>query len=107
MQKAHSIEEEHELVDKEMLALVYISQPGCSVCHSLLPQVEELLSEFSRITSIHVDAAQVKEIAGEFTVFTVPVVILLSEGKELDRMARFVPLGELHEKLVKYNKLVQ
>ncbi|GGF25200.1 thioredoxin-like protein YdfQ [Halobacillus andaensis] len=107
MKQAHSIEEVREHVNQEMLSLVYISQPGCTVCHSLLPQVEDLLTDFSRIRPIHVDAAEVKEIAGEYTVFTVPVVILLSEGKELERMARFVPLGELHEKLVKYNQLIR
>ncbi|WP_431800640.1 thioredoxin family protein [Halobacillus andaensis] len=106
MRQAHSIEEVREFVEGGLLSLIYISQPGCSVCQSLLPQVEELLKDFPRIHPLHVNAAEVKEVAGEFTVFTVPVVILLAEGKELDRMARFIPAGELHEKLVKYNQLV-
>ncbi|MFC7061941.1 thioredoxin family protein [Halobacillus seohaensis] len=107
MRKAHSLEAVQEHVQKEMLSLVYISQPGCSVCHSLLPQVEELLEEYPRVYPLHVDSEDVKEIAGEYTVFTVPVVMLFSEGKELLRMARFIPIGDLNQELAKYNHLIQ
>ncbi|MFC7322804.1 thioredoxin family protein [Halobacillus campisalis] len=107
MEKAYSIEEVRKHVSQKALSLVYISQPGCSVCHSLLPQVEELLQDFPHVDPIHVDSREIKDIAGEYTVFTVPVVILLSEGKELARMARFVPIGDLRQQLNKYSRFIQ
>ncbi|WP_173917333.1 thioredoxin family protein [Halobacillus sp. Marseille-Q1614] len=102
MEPVHTIEEVRTKLQKSPLTLLYISQPGCTVCHSLLPQVEEMMKEFPQINAVHADAQEVKEIAGEFEVFTVPVVILFSEGKELTRMARFVPMGDLHHQLTKY-----
>lgn len=88
------------------LSLVYISQPNCSVCHSLLPQVEEVLKNFPSIKSIHIDAYQVPEVAAEFSVMTVPAVLVFNEGRELFRKARFVPIEELHQELTKFNHFI-
>ncbi|MGP4077899.1 thioredoxin family protein [Halobacillus sp. K22] len=106
MNSLHSLESIQSFIDRERLSLVYISQPNCSVCHSLKPQVEELLEEYPGISSIHVDASEVPEAAGQFSVFSVPAVLVFSEGKELFRKARFVPLGELNQQLVKYNHFI-
>ncbi|WP_082235103.1 thioredoxin family protein [Halobacillus massiliensis] len=106
MKRVNDIEEVRENVRNYKLTLLYISQPACTVCHSLLPQVEDLLKEFSGVNAIHADAEKIKEIAGEYSIFTVPVVILFNEGKELMRMARFVPMGDLYHQLAKYHRFL-
>ncbi|UOR13465.1 thioredoxin family protein [Halobacillus amylolyticus] len=107
MRQIQTIDEVQNVINEELLSLVYISSRGCSVCHSLLPQIEKLLEEYPRFTSIHVDVNEVKMIAGRYTVFTVPAVIVFSEGKELFRKARFVPMEELNQQLAKYNRFIQ
>ncbi|MBA2176391.1 thioredoxin family protein [Halobacillus locisalis] len=103
MNALHSIEDINTFIENETLSLVYISQPNCSICHALLPQVEELLREYPRISSRHVDAEEVPEVAGRFSVMTVPAVLVFAEGKEMFRKARFVPMGELNQQLAKLN----
>ncbi|KHE71885.1 thioredoxin family protein, partial [Halobacillus sp. BBL2006] len=103
MDLIHSIEEANSFINNEPLAILYISQPNCSVCHSLLPQIEELLRDYPKISSKHIDAQEVPQVAGEYSVMTVPAVLVFSEGKELFRKARFVPIGELNQQLAKFN----
>ncbi|WP_339165061.1 thioredoxin family protein [Siminovitchia sp. FSL W7-1587] len=97
----HSLEEIKANIEENKVTLLYISRLSCSVCHSLLPQVEELLTQFPAIVPIHANADQIPEIAGEYSVFTVPAVLVFANGKEMIREARFVPIGELEEQLSK------
>ncbi|WP_064094369.1 thioredoxin family protein [Rossellomorea aquimaris] len=95
MKAIHTLHSISNLIQQEKLVLLYISRPNCSVCHALLPQVEQVLKEYPSMVSIHADADEIPEIAGEFSIFTVPVVIVFVEGKEMFRKARFVPIEEL------------
>ena len=106
MEKVHSIQEVDQFIENNDLALFYISQPGCSVCVSLLPQVEQLLENYPKVQSRYIDASEIREIAGRFEIFTVPVVLLFVEGKEAIRKARFVPLDELEENISKIYRLI-
>jgi thiol-disulfide isomerase/thioredoxin len=95
VKEQHTLEEIKNTIHSEKMVLLYISRPNCSVCHALLPQVEEVLKKYPSITAIHADAEEIPEIAGEYSIFTVPVLIVFIEGKEMMRKARFVPIDEL------------
>ncbi|MEG9297529.1 thioredoxin family protein [Mangrovibacillus sp. Mu-81] len=99
MKEFHTLESIKYTVETERMVLLYISRPNCSVCHALLPQVEEVLKGYPGIVSIHADAEAIPEIAGEYSIFTVPVLIVFIEGKEMLRKARFVPIDELNHGL--------
>lgn len=106
MEKVHSLETINVTLAAEKLVLLYISRPNCSVCHALLPQVKGLIEEFQDVMSIHADAEEIPEIAGEFSIFTVPVVIFFIDGKEMFRKARFVPIDELHSQISRLVKML-
>ena len=94
-QQAVSIEEVREFIRENHLAFVYISREDCSVCHAVLPQVQEILEDYPSIQAIQANADQIPEVAGDFTVFSVPALLLFAEGKELIREARFVNMENL------------
>lgn len=106
MESIQSIEDLNTFVHEHPLSVVYVSRPGCSVCHGLLPQVEDLLKDYPKIQAKHINADEIPQVAGEFSVMTVPAVLIFSEGKELFRKARFVPLGELNQQLAKLNHFI-
>ncbi|WRP06981.1 thioredoxin family protein [Rossellomorea aquimaris] len=106
MEEVHSLETINATLTAEKLVLLYISRPNCSVCHALLPQVKGLLEDFQEVMSIHADAEEMPEIAGEFSIFTVPVVIFFVDGKEMFRKARFVPIDELHSQISRLVKML-
>src|SRR5699024_12168907 len=76
-----------QFIEQNQLSFIYISRPGCSVCHGLLPQVQSLMEKYPKIQLGHVDAEEVEAIAGRFSIFTVPVLLLFVDGKEYVREA--------------------
>lgn len=101
-----SIEDINHFISTNPIVLLYISLPNCTVCHGLFPQVKHLMAKYPKIQLGHIDAAEVQEIAGQFSIFTAPVLLLLIDGKEYVREARIVHMDLLEEKLDKLYKNV-
>lgn len=93
-----------EFLQEHQLAFLYISQPHCSVCHGLLPQVQQLMTKYPEIKLGHINAEEVMEVASRFSVFTVPVLLLFVDGKEYIREARIVHMDLLDQKINKIYK---
>ncbi|WP_085505059.1 thioredoxin family protein [Thalassobacillus devorans] len=106
MERFYEIEGLKEQIAESQLALLYISGANCSVCHSLLPQVEDVVKEYPELDAYQIEVEDAPAVAGEYTVFTVPVVIIFVDGKEYDRKARFVPIEELKQQLSKLKSLI-
>ncbi|WP_336184126.1 thioredoxin family protein [Bacillus sp. 205(2023)] len=94
-------------INRHQLNFIYISRPSCTVCHAVLPQLRELLEQFPHIKLGHVNAFRVEEVAGRFSVFTVPVLLLFIEGTEFLREARFVHFEQLEQKLKRVYQLYE
>lgn len=105
-QELTNLHEIERFIDQNELSFIYISKPNCSVCHSLLPQVRRLLKNYPSIRLGNVNADTVKEVAGKWNIFTVPVLLLFLNGKEILREARIVHLDLLDQKLNKIYKNV-
>ncbi|KAB7705383.1 thioredoxin [Bacillus aerolatus] len=95
-----------EKLNENHLALLYISRPGCSVCHAVLPQVENVLTNYPKVSSFHVNADDIPQVAGEFSVFTIPAVLFFVDGKEMFRKARFIPMEELNNQIKKITDFI-
>ncbi|MEO2203637.1 thioredoxin family protein [Paenibacillus pabuli] len=102
------MKEMHELTSMDMvdpfiqqhnMTFLYVSRKECSVCHALLPKIRELLQPYPSIALGHIDANQVEEVASRFLIFTVPIMLVLVEQKEVVRADRFVRLDRLAEQL--------
>lgn len=96
-----SVDTIQHFINEHPLSFIYISRTNCSVCHSLLPQVREVMADFPEIQLGSVNADDVEDVAGYFSIFTVPVLLLFVEGKEYVREARFVPIEPFKEKIEK------
>ncbi|MER2227076.1 MAG: thioredoxin family protein [Carnobacterium sp.] len=96
--QATSMDQVIQFINENPLAFVYISREDCGICHAVQPQVQSMLKEFPSIRPIQVNADTIPEVASQFTVFTVPSLLLFSERKEVIREARFVVMDELHKK---------
>lgn len=98
MKKIESFEAWLEVVEDNQPFLVFVKTNNCSVCDGLLPQVEALQSDYP-MPFYMVNAADSPEIAGQLSLFTAPVVLLFSEGREYARFARFVQMNELKRRM--------
>ncbi|WP_240611942.1 thioredoxin family protein [Planococcus halotolerans] len=59
------------------------------------------MNDFPNIQTRVANAEETPEIAGHFSIFTVPVLILFADGKEMLREARFVHVEEFKLKVSK------
>jgi thioredoxin-like negative regulator of GroEL len=80
--------------EHERLAL-YVTRDACGPCHAVLPRVLALFDADPRWTTVHVDAEQAPEIAGQLLIFSVPALLLFLGGQEVDRLVRVIPQAKL------------
>lgn len=94
-----TLEEVDQFTESHTLSFIYISQQNCSVCHGLLPQVNQLLAMFPHIETAYIETNELPAIAGHFNIFTAPVLLFFVQGKEYIREARIVHMDLLEERL--------
>ena len=46
VQNIQSIEEFHQLIQTYPLVVIHVMREHCSVCHAVLPQIQDLLNEY-------------------------------------------------------------
>ncbi len=107
MRELHSYEELLELTRHEPTALFYFSTPDCGVCKSLKPKVISLVEEhFPKMRSYYINTEAVPEARGQFSVYSVPVVLVFFGGREYIREARNFGIMELGAKIDRYYSMM-
>ena len=101
MKNLSSLKETADLIASNIMTLLYLSRPDCGVCTAIKPKVAELLEKYPRIAAGYIDLDKLPEAAGEFSVFTIPAVLVYAEGKETVREARYISMDELEEKIAR------
>ena len=73
------------------IVLVDFWAPWCAPCKMAGPIIDELAGEYSGkvlVGKVNVDEDQ--DLAGKFSVMSIPTVIIFKDGKEVDRSIGFV-----------------
>lgn len=97
-----------KFIEDHRFSFIYVARTNCGVCHAVLPLLQDMLKEFPHIQLGYINADDLEEIAGRFSIFTVPALLLFVDGKEVIREARFVHMQSLQEKISKiYNMIVE
>ena len=69
--------------------LIYFSGENCSVCKVLKPKIQEQISKnFPKIEVFEIKADLYKEIASNFSVFSIPTILVFFDSKEFFRKSR-------------------
>lgn len=89
-----------------MNKVIYFTSPGCGVCVQLKPKVQALIaSKFPKLFFELVDISQQPEMAGKYTVFTAPTVLVFFDEKETHRFVRNMSVFEIEDKVERLYKL--
>ncbi|SMB87214.1 Thioredoxin [Desulfonispora thiosulfatigenes DSM 11270] len=102
MNKLMSVHETEDFIHNNECAMLYFSSVECSVCVSVWNQLQNLLKSFPHIKVAKIEVPEVLEVTGEYSIFTVPVVVFFLEGREILRQGRFFNFNELEQKLSRY-----
>jgi thioredoxin 2 len=74
--------------------------PWCGPCRMIAPVLEELATEMAgrvRIAKLNVDENQLT--ASRFNVRSIPTLLILKSGKEMDRLVGVLPKNEIKQRL--------
>jgi len=90
------IEELQEIIKKQDAVMVYFSGKNCGVCKALQPKIEELFAqEFPKIKQVYISADEFAQTAAQFSVLTIPTVLVFFDAKEFIRESRHISIHEL------------
>lgn len=97
-----TLEELDQALHSHSAVLVYFSHQNCNVCKVLKPKVKDLVvNNFPHITLLYVDTVKYPEVAGQYSVFTVPTILVFFDGKEYIRESRHISLSAFSERIDK------
>ncbi len=95
----------NEMVSKNSLVLIDCWAPWCAPCVVIAPVVEELAKEFSgRVLFGKLNVDENPRTAGHFQIFGIPTLLIIGNGKEVDRIVGLVPKGQIEARLKKHLK---
>ena len=86
MKRLENYEQILNKIKEEKYFLLYVSMNNCSVNEQ-------------NFTAYHIEASEIPEAAGQLSLFSVPVVILFYEGKEIHRQAKIIDFEELNYRM--------
>jgi thiol-disulfide isomerase/thioredoxin len=95
-----------QLINNNEVVLVYFGSNNCNVCDAIKPKVNELLKDYPKIKSAQVDVEKSLEISAVYNIFTIPVILVYIEGKEIIREARHISLQDLNSKIDRYYNML-
>ncbi len=89
------------------LTVLYFSTPTCSVCRVLRPRVETFIQDQPLWHFQYVNTEESREIAGQHLIFAVPTILLVAEGREIERLSRHFGMHELEEPIRRHTELLK
>ena len=79
--------------------------PWCGPCRMLAPVLEELAGEMTgrvRIAKLNVDENPIT--SGRFNVRSIPTMLVMQNGREVDRLVGLMPKPEIKQRLERFAK---
>ncbi|RXJ90293.1 thiol reductase thioredoxin [Arcobacter sp. CECT 8983] len=100
MKSLNSLEETKNIISTVDAVLIYFSGENCSVCKALKPKIEQQVNlHLPKIETYEVKADIYKEIASNFSVFSIPTILVFFDSKEFKREGRNISVLNFIEEL--------
>jgi len=81
-----------EIVNKNSIALIDCWAPWCGPCQALTPTIEELAEDYAgKILVGKLNVDENPKTAECFQIFSIPTMLVMKNGKEVDRIVGLVP----------------
>jgi len=88
-----------EVIDYKGKVLVDFNADWCGPCKMLKPVLEKISDEDTTNKYVSVNVDENPELAKEYNVFSIPCLVVISDGKEINRSVGMISKSEI-EKLM-------
>jgi len=93
----------NEIISKHSLALIDCWAPWCGPCLALAPTIEKLAEEYNgKIIVGKLNVDENPRTAERFQIFSIPTMLIMKNGKEVDRIVGLVPKNHVEAVLRKH-----
>ncbi len=83
-----------EVLEKDRV-LIDFNAEWCGPCKMLGPILEELSKEVTKTEIVSINVDENEDLAKDFNVFSIPCLVLVEKGKEIDRKVGLQPKSDL------------
>lgn len=93
--------------EKPLIELFYFTGNTCNVCHVLKPKIFNLQqNEFPEFGIRFINIEEEPEVAAQFMVFSLPVLLIMVDQKESNRFKGSFSVQEVRERLERIKQLL-
>ena len=86
---------EEEVLKSEKPVLIDFYADWCGPCKMLSPIIEQIAKENDDINVVKINIDDERDLALDYDVMSIPTVVAIKDGKELDRIVGFVDKSEI------------
>jgi len=92
-----------ELVRRYPLMMIDCWAPWCGPCRMVAPIIEELMRDYAgRVFFGKLNVDDNPQTSGRFGIMSIPTLLIMKDGSEIDRIIGAVPRNVIEAKLQKY-----
>ncbi|QSX05732.1 thioredoxin [Sedimentibacter sp. zth1] len=88
---------EQEILNSKKQVLIDFWASWCNPCKMLSPTVDEIASEQDNVKVCKINIDEHPELAKKFFVMSIPTLVLVEKGKEINRSVGLVPKHSILE----------
>ena len=88
----------HQIINNNQLVVVHVMRIIVQCAMQCCPQIEDIVA-YPNVKLAVINQSDVEVIAGELSIFTVPVDLIFMNGKEMHRQARFIDMQRFEHQL--------
>lgn len=86
-----------EVLDSTKKVLIDFNAEWCGPCRMVAPVLEKIAEENDNIKIVSVNVDNNNELAREYNVFSIPCLVVIKDGKEINRSVGLISKKEIEE----------
>jgi thioredoxin-like negative regulator of GroEL len=87
-------------IRQQEYVIVFFEGKNCRVCHDLYPKIKDLVErEFPSVPLVVVNTDESPDIAGQHIVFSLPVLLVFKQEREVSRISGKQPVFQIAQEL--------
>ncbi len=99
-------EQIEDFIKGNLISIVYFSGATCGACDAIKEKVLHVIKDYNEVKFLEVNAIENKEIAAEYNIFSLPILLLFVNEKETLRLGRYFDILEFKNSLDRYYNMI-